>query len=490
MFKILILFSLLISIPLWYFLIVYEKSIFLFCFIFLNTVFQILTITIVKKNDNIIKSFTHFISNLNRDDSIVSNYNSSSNVDELTPLISFMSKLNHYVNIMLIKNTQNIKRSTLTEELLNKVNKTLNKKMEELYSVSLFVKKISSGSNSVESFIRELDNSIKNTSYDVQSGMNSIEKISDTNKQLNVSTLSFMEKMEVLHSDAMNITSVLDTIKEIASQTNLLALNAAIEAARAGEMGSGFAVVAEEVRSLSEKTVLATEEIDKVIRNIVDNANHTLDEGNKLLKSSNEAEELTSSTYGQFQSINSSFSTIRSEMQSVSSIMEEQNVIVQGVSSTIQNVVSSTQKISSVITNDVFKNVQKITGGEKELYSYIYKLTPDEKYIFQDAIEKHTLWVTRIDKMISGNSVIELSDTIKNHNGCDFGKWFNGKECKNILSDSDYKSLFDLHKRFHSIAYEIVFKITNGDNYDEIIKLKSELDSCAETIIKTLKSYI
>jgi hemerythrin-like metal-binding protein len=85
-------------------------------------------------------------------------------------------------------------------------------------------------------------------------------------------TLALREAMGEMEEKTSNIHSVMGVISEVADQTNLLALNAAIEAARAGEAGRGFAVVADEVRKLAEKTMLATSEVHQVLTGIQENA--------------------------------------------------------------------------------------------------------------------------------------------------------------------------------------------------------------------------
>ncbi|TWX47161.1 methyl-accepting chemotaxis protein [Colwellia hornerae] len=93
-----------------------------------------------------------------------------------------------------------------------------------------------------------------------------VSEVSSLNKSLSESSQS----MRSLELESENITKILDVIRSIAEQTNLLALNAAIEAARAGEQGRGFAVVADEVRTLAQRSRDATEEIDAVLMNLLD----------------------------------------------------------------------------------------------------------------------------------------------------------------------------------------------------------------------------
>ncbi|GAA5316247.1 MAG: hypothetical protein AseanaTS_14520 [Candidatus Pelagadaptatus aseana] len=95
-------------------------------------------------------------------------------------------------------------------------------------------------------------------------------------KSLNQAVTEATSKVGALSDNTANISSILDVIRGIAEQTNLLALNAAIEAARAGEQGRGFAVVADEVRTLATRTQESTNEISDVIQGLQQNSSETV----------------------------------------------------------------------------------------------------------------------------------------------------------------------------------------------------------------------
>jgi len=132
------------------------------------------------------------------------------------------------------------------------------------------------------------------------------------------------KKMESLVADVSSIHQILDVIRAIAEQTNLLALNAAIEAARAGEQGRGFAVVADEVRSLANRTGEAINEVEGMIQTVVDGGDEVGSTLKDISKTNSKFQDEFSQGFTQIEDLMTDFELIETALtQSVKTVQEQ-----------------------------------------------------------------------------------------------------------------------------------------------------------------------
>lgn len=146
--------------------------------------------------------------------------------------------------------------------------------------------------------------------------------------------------MAQLDSDARRIGSVLDVIKNVADQTNLLALNAAIEAARAGEQGRGFAVVADEVRSLAKRTQDSTAEIQQIIEAVQKGANNAMSAMQISVEKTGATMEMAGQAGSAINEISQSINRILGMNMQIATAAEEQSYTAEEINKNIIQVVS------------------------------------------------------------------------------------------------------------------------------------------------------
>ena len=184
-------------------------------------------------------------------------------------------------------------------------------------------------------------NSAKDADEKAKSGLGTVQKSYKSIEALANEIDGLAKEINSLHESSNNITSVVDVIKSVAEQTNLLALNAAIEAARAGEQGRGFAVVADEVRTLAQRTQESTKEIENFILSLQSDANSAFNVIESSQKKASEAVETSKDVEHMLEDITESVGDIFAMTDQISTAIEEQAVVTQDIA---QNVVTVEEK--------------------------------------------------------------------------------------------------------------------------------------------------
>ena len=173
---------------------------------------------------------------------------------------------------------------------------------------------------------------------EARDGEKVVDQAIDQIERLAVEVGRSTEAMAVLQQESDKIGSVMDVIKAVAEQTNLLALNAAIEAARAGEAGRGFAVVADEVRGLAQRTQKSTEEIHTLVAALQSGTQHVANVMNSSRTLTDSSVTLTRQAGTSLQGITRTVSNIQSMNQQIAAAAEQQSAVAEEISRSIINV--------------------------------------------------------------------------------------------------------------------------------------------------------
>lgn len=232
---------------------------------------------------------------------------------------------------------------------------------------------VSAGIEELVTSIESVSDNAVHTGHSAQESLNQArhgrEEIASLVEKMNGLSLASdksSESIRYLVDSSANIINIVDTIRDIADQTNLLALNAAIEAARAGEQGRGFAVVADEVRKLAEKTGVATREINEVLQQVqkgATDASMQMEFSHEQIKT---GVEQVSSVSKAIESVEAKLSEIAHVAGDISTALAEQRTTSMFIAQSVEKIAIQASENSCAATSVVLE-AESVTQAASEL---------------------------------------------------------------------------------------------------------------------------
>ena len=290
--------------------------------------------------------------------------------DEITAVVNEFNKFIIDIrNIVKMVNEQAmaiVDVSTSIETHVSEISEKAEEQSELSTHVAAASEEMSQTIREIAGNTQKVSNVAKEASGNAKKGFNVVENAISGIKNVAVLTEKLGSMINGLEKSSLEIGEIISVINDIADQTNLLALNAAIEAARAGEQGRGFAVVADEVRKLAERTVKATKEIVSKVQTIQQNTQTTKSSMDNTLKEVNSSVGFASQAGDSLNNIEKNILSLAEQIDSIAAASEEQTAATSEISENIE-------KVSNLASSNAGK-AKNATEEAASVYAELEKL--------------------------------------------------------------------------------------------------------------------
>ncbi|KOE07735.1 chemotaxis protein [Vibrio alginolyticus] len=262
--------------------------------------------------------------------------------NEITNLSSGVASMASQLNELVgkIRSTSDLVESNSTS-VANDAHSNLtqaDRQQQEVEQVVTAIEEMASSAQSVAQQVESIAENVRSANTDSQSGLAIVEGVCIDVAQLNDQLDQSATAIEQVNRDSESIQTVTKMIDEIAEQTNLLALNAAIEAARAGEQGRGFAVVADEVRTLAHRTQSSVQDVVEIIEKLKGSTHNAVNMMTDSQRSANQVLDKAQDAGTALEAIAVQVQSIASQADAIAATSEEQAQVSQEIAANAHSI--------------------------------------------------------------------------------------------------------------------------------------------------------
>lgn len=274
----------------------------------------------------------------------------STSTDETGQLTTAMSFMLDNLGIMVIEINNTTRALSESSERLGEVsrqtNQNIEKQLAETAQVATAINELASTAQEVARNAADAAGAADAANGEAQKGQQISQGLSQAITNQIKETRHVAESLQRLQDQTNQISDIMGVINDIAEQTNLLALNAAIEAARAGEQGRGFAVVADEVRTLATRTQQSTKEIETTVAKLQEETQSTVATMQITLEEATKTQGFVEETTAGLNTIASSVNNINQMITHIATATEEQTAVTEEIDRNVVNITQLAQQVA------------------------------------------------------------------------------------------------------------------------------------------------
>ncbi len=302
----------------------------------------------------------------------------SDSQNEVTRLTNSMSQMAKRLNALVndIRSTSD-QVDTQSNSVLNDAQTNLSQsdaQQQQAEQVVTAIEEMATSAKSVAQQVEAIAENVRQADSNTQSGLQVVEEVCIDVAQLNDQLDQSSQAIDQVNEDSNSIQSVTKMIDDIAEQTNLLALNAAIEAARAGEQGRGFAVVADEVRTLAHRTQVSVKDVVEIIDKLKSSTGNAVALMHKSKQNANQVLDKAQEAGSALESVAEQVRGISSQSEAIATTAEQQAQVSQEVAASASEIatLNSQSRETSAQTSQSAEQLSELSKHLKQQVGFFH----------------------------------------------------------------------------------------------------------------------